>query len=147
MDLKELLVRHTISWDVSYRMLTEVEIDNLDLTLDNSRVLISHVGDGEYSYNVFGNVFSSYKDALQVYDNYCSNVSHTTLDMHSVRHSYVMPAIIEYTWHGDTKDSVKLYLGWVRLNYDIAEDQRSYDLALASLLTVVTINGRFSGGS
>jgi hypothetical protein len=50
-----------------YRKLTEVEVRALPrkFNMTGRDVVISHVGDGEYVCNIFGNVFSSHWMALK----------------------------------------------------------------------------------
>lgn len=46
--------------------LSSDEIKELDKQLEeNKKLLVSHVGDGEYECNVFGNIYSSYSAALR----------------------------------------------------------------------------------
>lgn len=48
-----------------YNKLNDDDIRELDKKLLPGRVVISHVGDGEYTCNVLGNVFSSFSMALK----------------------------------------------------------------------------------
>lgn len=48
-----------------YKKLTEREVRNLTITIWDGEFIISHVGDGEYSCNIFGNIYSSYWQALK----------------------------------------------------------------------------------
>lgn len=48
-----------------YRKLTDKEVHNLTNNIQEGEFIISHVGDGEYSCNIFGNIYSSYWQALE----------------------------------------------------------------------------------
>jgi hypothetical protein len=49
-----------------YRKLTDREVKNLTRKIESGvEFVVSHVGDGEYSCNVFGNIYSSYWQALK----------------------------------------------------------------------------------
>lgn len=48
-----------------YKRLEDNQVKNLMRDVAQNAVVISHVGDGEYTCNVFGNVYSSYWTALQ----------------------------------------------------------------------------------
>ncbi len=48
-----------------YKKLTDNQVKNLGRNISENEFVVSHVGDGEYSCNVFGNIYSSYWRALK----------------------------------------------------------------------------------
>ena len=48
-----------------FHQISEYGLKKLDKLVSPGKVVISHVGDGEYSCNTFGNVFSSFSAALK----------------------------------------------------------------------------------
>jgi hypothetical protein len=53
-----------------YKVLSEEGMKILDAKINKGQLIISHVGDGEYSCNIFGNIFSSYSKALEMAKKY-----------------------------------------------------------------------------
>lgn len=48
-----------------YHLLSDIEIQILDSLVSASQIVITHVGDGEFTCNVFGNAFSNFSTALR----------------------------------------------------------------------------------
>ncbi len=118
--------------DLSYGIFSKDEVAALDSTLSKGQVLISHVDDGEYSNNIFGNVFSSYTKALEVYEAYLAT-------MESAEQSGYHITLIQEFWQGEP---TYLYLGRIHTGYREANVWPR----LEGLLTVETLDSEFFGG-
>lgn len=120
---------------VTYGFLSADDVMNLDLTLDRSLVIISHVGDGEYSHNIFGNVFSSYTEALISYRRSYESYLYK-------RDQEYLACIILKTY--PESGTVQYYIGHVRSDYKTAD---KIIPALAGYLTKERLNGKFNEGA
>ena len=119
-----------------YTMLTTDEIVDLDLTLDKGRFIISHVGDGEYTCNIFGNVFSNYTKALESYTKY--------LDDSTVK-NYLEAIIKEEFLSWDKEENeysfTDYYVGKIFTKAD-----GKHHVSKEGRLTIARLNGKFIGG-
>lgn len=119
---------------VTYGFLSADDVMNLDLTLDRSLVIISHVGDGEYSHNIFGNVFSSYTEALASYQR-----SYDEYAYHGKQDNLVCIILKTYLESG----TVHYYVGYVRSDYKTVD--KIYP-QLVGYLTKERLNSKFNEG-
>jgi hypothetical protein len=93
---------------VIYGFLTDDDVAILDNTLDENHVIISHVGDGEYSHNIFGNVFSNYSKALKSFNLTFQRQNYKTSNKNLV-------CIIQKTYM--EKGTTEYYVGYVSNDY------------------------------
>ena len=119
-----------------YTMLTTDEIVDLDLTLDKESLIISHVGDGEYTCNVFGNVFSSYTKALESYTKY--------VDSPTVK-NYLEAIIKEEFLSWDKKEKEYRFTDYYIGKIFTKADGRHY-VSKEGRLTIAKLNSKFNGG-
>ena len=132
MDMKMYEDRPGFSNHRSYGLLTKDEVTELDKTIKEGQILISHVDDGEYTNNIFGNVFSSYTKAVSIYQADLKNRFYQHND------EYIATIILEY-WEGKP---LQYYVGKIHSGYRNANVWPH----LEGLLTIETINGEFQGG-
>lgn len=132
MEMKTYTERLGFACSRSYGILRPAEVIELDKTLTSNDILISHVSDGEYPHNIFGNVFSNYSNALVCYRTYLN-------DNKAWQHNdeYIITIIQEY-WKGKPMD---YYIGKIHSGFRDANVWPH----LEGRLTVETINDKFRG--
>lgn len=113
---------------IMYGFLTDEEVEALDSGLDENHIIISHVGDGEYSHNVFGNAFTNYSQALKSYRLTKGNLTY-------VRKENNLTCIIQRTYLDNGR--TEFYVGYVRGDW---KDGGKVYPSLIGLLTVERLN-------
>jgi len=113
-----------------WRELTKLEIDEYEQDIKNgNKIVVTHVGDGEYDFNVFGNVFSSLAAGKQVVEKAYSGSE--------------CIIVTSDTYNGDMmgkrNDGIDIQL----LYYAFA---RNYLLDKTARITIETIDSRFNCG-